>query len=103
MTYILGANYNDGIVLVADRKVTFKENRSNVDYREKLFGYPSDLYYPIVVGCAGSTVLSDQWTNHISTTTNSRCMADELEVMSWVMLPHIAYIFGRYVLCRNCE
>jgi hypothetical protein len=53
MTYILGANCIDGVVLVADRKVTFKENRSTIDYRRK--------YYPIVVGCAGSTVISDQF------------------------------------------
>jgi hypothetical protein len=67
MTYILGANCNDGIVLVADRKVTFKENRSTVDYRKKLFGYPSHLYYPIVVGCAGSTVISDQFEDDMLT------------------------------------
>jgi hypothetical protein len=65
MTYILGANCIDGIVLVADRKVTYKENHSDVDFRQKLFGFPSNLYYPIVVGCAGSTVLSDQFEGDI--------------------------------------
>lgn len=67
MTYILGAKCNDGVVLVVDRKVTFNENRSDVDFRKKLFGYPSNLYYPIVVGCAGSTVLSDQFEDDMLT------------------------------------
>ena len=67
MTSILGANCHDGAVLVADRKVTFKENRSTVDYRKKLFGYPSHLYYPIVVGRVGSTVISDQFEDDMLT------------------------------------
>jgi 20S proteasome alpha/beta subunit len=67
MTYILGANCADGVVLVADRKVTYKENLSLTDYRQKLFGFPSNLYYPIVVGCAGSTVISDQFVEDIKT------------------------------------
>lgn len=65
MTYILGANCIDGVALVADRKVTFKENLSHTDYKQKLFGFPSNIYYPIVVGCAGSTVLSDQFEEDI--------------------------------------
>ena len=65
MTYILGANCSDGVVLIADRKVTFAENLSHTDYRKKLFGFPSNLYYPIVVGCAGSTIISDQFGDDI--------------------------------------
>ena len=65
MTYILGANCSDGVVLIADRKVRFAENLSHTDYRKKLFGFPSNLYYPIVVGCAGSTIISDQFGDDI--------------------------------------
>ena len=66
MTYILGANCIDGVVLVADRKVTFAENLSHTDYRQKLFGFPSNLYYPIVIGCAGFYYnIRSFWRRHI--------------------------------------
>lgn len=56
MTYIFGARCIDGVVLVADRKVTYREN-PDIDYREKLYSY----YYPIVVGSSGSSFLFDRF------------------------------------------
>jgi 20S proteasome alpha/beta subunit len=48
MTYILGSKCSDGVVLAADRKVTYPDG--HIEYSKKLFQY----YYPIVVGAAGS-------------------------------------------------
>ena len=48
MTYILGAKCEDGVVLIADRKITYPDGR--VEYQDKL----SRHYYPIVLGGAGS-------------------------------------------------
>jgi 20S proteasome alpha/beta subunit len=47
MTFILGSKCKDGVVLVADRKVSFPET-GNLRYRTKLF-----VGNPIVVGTAG--------------------------------------------------
>ncbi|MGB7952419.1 MAG: hypothetical protein WCF23_00435 [Candidatus Nitrosopolaris sp.] len=55
MTYILGSHCSDGVVLVADRKITFDNN--TVEYENKLFMH----YYPIVMGSSGSTVLFDKF------------------------------------------
>jgi 20S proteasome alpha/beta subunit len=56
MTYILGARCTDGVVLVGDRKITFREY-SDIDYKPKLYSY----YYPIVVGSSGSAFLFDEF------------------------------------------
>jgi 20S proteasome alpha/beta subunit len=55
MTYILGSHCSNGVVLVADRKITFDDN--TVEYENKLF-MP---YTPIVLGSSGSTVLYDKF------------------------------------------
>lgn len=52
MTYILGAKCNDGVVLVADRKIIHDDD--TVEYEDKLFR-PSPA--PIVYGSSGSTFL----------------------------------------------
>jgi 20S proteasome alpha/beta subunit len=56
MTYILGVKCTDGVVLVGDRKVTYREN-ADVEFKPKLYSY----YYPIVVGSSGSTFLFDKF------------------------------------------
>jgi 20S proteasome alpha/beta subunit len=52
MTFILGAHCSDGVVLVADRKVTIDDGA--VDYQNKLFKHHLS---PIVYGSSGSTFL----------------------------------------------
>ncbi|MGC2383001.1 MAG: hypothetical protein WA631_07840 [Nitrososphaeraceae archaeon] len=46
--HVLGAKCEDGVVLIADRKITHPDGR--VEYQDKL----SRHYYPIVLGGAGS-------------------------------------------------
>lgn len=49
MTYILGSKCKDGVVLIADRKITYPDG--HIEYKDKL----SMRYYPIVLGGSGST------------------------------------------------
>ena len=51
MTFILEARWIDGVVLVADRKITKMAWWINVDYGDKLF---AELHH-IVFGSSGST------------------------------------------------
>ena len=55
MTFILGSVCSDGVVLIADKKITY-ENR-HPEYREKL----SMQYYPIVFGSSGSVDLYERF------------------------------------------
>src|SRR5262249_4852446 len=57
---ILGVNCPDGVVLVGDRKVIYREN-TEVSWQQKLFGFPPENYYPIVIGSAGSVFLGQRF------------------------------------------
>ncbi|MGB6533213.1 MAG: hypothetical protein WBF33_34415 [Candidatus Nitrosopolaris sp.] len=59
MTYILGAKCVDGVVLIADMKVTYPDGR--IEYQDKL----SRHYYPIVLGGAGSTPMLGNFTENV--------------------------------------
>jgi hypothetical protein len=61
MTYIFGARCIDGVVLVADRKVTVGET-GRYEYQDKLF---SSLY-PIVWGSSGYQMFSDSFNNRVN-------------------------------------
>lgn len=61
MTCIIGGKCKDGVVLVADRKVTDEET-GQVEYREKLFIFQKDFfYYLIVIGSSGTIGLYDKF------------------------------------------
>lgn len=59
MTYILGSKCKDGVVLIADRKITYPDGR--VEYQDKLSRY----YYPIVLGGAGSTPMLNNFADNV--------------------------------------
>ena len=59
MTYILGARCKDGVVLIADSKITNADGRT--EYQDKLSRY----YYPIVIGGAGSTVMLRNFADNV--------------------------------------
>jgi hypothetical protein len=59
MTYILGSKCKDGVVLIADRKITYPDG--HIDYKDKLSMY----YYPIVLGGAGSTPMLNNFADDI--------------------------------------
>lgn len=63
MTYILGAVCKDGVVLIADRKITYPNGQ--VEYQDKL----SRHYYPIVLGGAGSTPMLNNFADDVLRTT----------------------------------
>lgn len=57
MTCIIGGKCKDGVVLVADKKVT-DPSTNTYEYMEKLFIFQKDdFYYPIVVGSSGAVPL----------------------------------------------
>ena len=59
MTYILGAKCKDGVVLIADRKITYPAGQ--VEYQDKLSRY----YYPVVLGGAGSTPMLSNFADQV--------------------------------------
>lgn len=59
MTYILGAKCKDGVVVIADRKITYPDGR--VEYQDKLSRY----YYHIVLGGAGSTPMLNNFADDV--------------------------------------
>ena len=67
MTFILGARCIDGVVLVADRKISNFDEGLKFDYRDKLFAELSH----IVFGSSGSTGIFELFRakirNHIRT------------------------------------
>ena len=69
MTFILGARCMNGVVLVADRKITKFDDGLTFDYGDKLFAELSH----IVFGSSGSTrylwIISSKIRNHIRTQT----------------------------------
>ena len=63
MTCIIGGKCRDGIVLIADKKITNEETCQD-EYRDKLFIFQKDnFYYPIVVGSSGTVALFDKFKN----------------------------------------
>jgi 20S proteasome alpha/beta subunit len=61
MTCIIGGKCNDGVVLVADKKVIDSETHL-FEFMEKLFIFQKDyFYYPIVVGSSGTIQLYDKF------------------------------------------
>lgn len=72
MTFILGSKCSDGVVLVADRKITLTDDTGMYfDYRDKLFA----VLRHVMFGSSGSTGNYEQFRgrirNHISTNTVS--------------------------------
>jgi hypothetical protein len=61
MTCIIGGKCKDGVILIADRKITDGET-DQVEYKEKLFIFQKDsFYYPIVIGSSGTIGLYDKF------------------------------------------
>ena len=83
MTYILGVNCTDGVVLIGDRKIIYNDT---VDWQQKIFGLPveniwfaSRKYYPVgAIGSAGSVFLGQKLrdepaSSFLRTTSNLMC------------------------------
>ncbi len=66
MTYILGSICSDGVVLVADRKVTLGGGASS-EYEDKLF---SDIFW-MVVGSSGISGLFEKFRERLSSKINT--------------------------------
>lgn len=63
MTCIIGGKCKDGVVLVADKKIT-NEKTHQAEYRDKLFIFEkNNFYYPIVIGSSGTVGLYDRFKN----------------------------------------
>jgi len=61
MTCIIGGKCNDGVVLIADKKIK-DPNTNSFEFREKLFVFKKDyFYYPIVVGSSGTIPLYEKF------------------------------------------
>lgn len=69
MTCIIGGKCNDGVVLVADKKIINPET-SIYEFREKLFIFQKDyFFYPIVVGSSGTVPLHKKFKRRYDDTT----------------------------------
>jgi 20S proteasome alpha/beta subunit len=60
MTFIMGARCNDGVVLIADTKVTLSDY-SEFDYQKKLF----DGIGHVIYGSSGSTSMYELFRGHV--------------------------------------
>jgi 20S proteasome alpha/beta subunit len=61
MTCIIGSKCNDGVALIADKKI-IDEGTNWVEYKEKLFIFKIDsFYYPIVIGFSGTLPLYEKF------------------------------------------
>jgi proteasome subunit B (beta)-like protein len=68
MTFILGSRCKDGVVLVADRKVTLLHNEIGFDFdRDKLYGILSH----IILGSSGSTDSFELFRLYVSRTVRT--------------------------------
>ena len=66
MTYILGSNCVDGVVLIADRKITLRSGITH-EYEDKLF---NNIWW-LVVGSSGITGLFEKFRDNLNTYISS--------------------------------
>ena len=83
MTLIIGAKCNNGVVIIADRKIThiYSNNSIEYDYGNKLFGILSH----IIIGSSGNTGMFDLF---------------ELRSMEYVTKNEVSI---DYIITRLCE
>ncbi len=92
--YTGNARCTDGVVLIADRKVTnFEQHNRSISYKSKLFSF----YYPIVLGFAGANVIYEKFLDEAydilqpkSTIQNQPIIENETKPI----LPSIQYVSG---------